>query len=213
MERGLLCNSQVALAIREGRQSQDRRLLRQQPLFQDGQWRWQTGKATYMRIPEPPNEVCLAKQPHAVGDLLYVRETWRVNAIGYMCREHNDRNTVEVEYGTPPGHARGDREVYCITNEELARANHYYDKHTDCFSPNIHMPKWAAQTWLEVTRVWVEQNNEISNQDAIAEGYPLHESLYKEPRDWFLDIYDSLYPGARKNNVWNWCIEFKLKEK
>jgi hypothetical protein len=41
--------------------------------------------------------------------------------------------------------------------------------------PSIHMPKWAARTWLRVTSVRVERVQDISGDDARAEGvrYPV----------------------------------------
>ena len=108
----------------------------------------------------PKSRHCkLIKPPYQVGDRIYVRETWRVNAIGYVYREHHDRKTVEVEYNALGGQSIGDREVYCVTDEELIRAHHYYEKHsancTSSFSPNFQMPKWAARIWREITSVRV----------------------------------------------------------
>lgn len=84
------------------------------------------------------------------GDLLYVRETWTVNSLN--C------------WAAP--------KVVSETDTELA----YYFKagwdrtHPRPWKPSIHMPKEAARIWLEVESVRVERLQDISEEDAVAEG-------------------------------------------
>jgi len=157
-----------------------------------------------------------------VGDRLWVRETWRVNAIGNYCREHSDHKTCEVEYATLPGCARGNREFYCVTDEELQKANRYYDKnHQGGFNPSIHMPHWASRITLEIYNIRVERVQDISEQDAKAEG--VQGSNCKHGYDYCLECgishkanFSSLWDSINIkrgyswiSNPWVWVIEFK----
>ena len=83
--------------------------------------------------------------------------------------------------------------------------------------PSIHMPRWASRDTLELTRVWVERLQDISEEDAMAEGcrYLLakHEYLDGNP-DQYRQLYRILWeqingPGSWDANPWVWVLEFK----
>ena len=132
-----------------------------------------------------------------IGDVLWVRETF---------------NTVL------------DRET-----KEFLR---YGFKATDTFvkavwKPSIHMPFEAARIFLEITDVRVERLQDISNDDAIAEGIAEqdHELLPKGWKDYMDDhigvpftspkgSFKSLWKSINgldswDANPWVWVIEFK----
>jgi len=86
--------------------------------------------------------------------------------------------------------------------------------------PSIHMPRWASRIDLEITGVREERLQDITEKDAVAEGYD--ESLWlcerckdhyeQEPISWFKYTWDSL--NAKKgfgwdSNPWVWVIEFR----
>jgi hypothetical protein len=91
----------------------------------------------------------------------------------------------------------------------------------------MFMPKSMARTWLEITEVRVERLQDISEEDAIAEGIePIHEGAkhlwrnystsMNEP-GWFPDprrSYQSLWDSINKKkqpwskNPWVWVISF-----
>lgn len=99
--------------------------------------------------PQTPPREC----PYgARGDHLWVRETWAPNegtAGGYL-------------YAADYGHA-----------VSFHRADTKTGDWTHCTSrwrPSIHMPRAASRILLEVTEVRVERVQEISEEDAVAEG-------------------------------------------
>ncbi|QZN97814.1 hypothetical protein [Symbiopectobacterium purcellii] len=90
--------------------------------------------------------------------------------------------------------------------------------------PSIHMPRWASRITLEITGVRVERLNDISQEDAQAEGMELTgwRPTYADPDsggevctpyDNFAELWQSIY-GAESwdANPWVWVIEFKRME-
>jgi hypothetical protein len=69
----------------------------------------------------------------------------------------------------------------------------------------LHMPKWAARLWLEITYIQVQRLTTIPQLDAMEEGADGLD--YKAS---FKDIWQSIYgPGSWDENPWVWAISFK----
>lgn len=90
----------------------------------------------------------------------------------------------------------------------------------DCakWKPSIHMPRSAARLILEVESVRADRLQEISEEDALAEGFSIGHSLYDSSlplvRGMFAQLWDSInakrgYPW--KSNCWVWIIGFRRK--
>lgn len=89
------------------------------------------------------------KAPCAPGDVLWVRETWQT---------HCDKD------GITPRDLPHDTDVqYPAT----------YDHWVSRKRPGIHMPRWASRISLRVTDVRIERLQDISEEDAKAEGCDL----------------------------------------
>ena len=96
----------------------------------------------------------LAIPPYAVGDRLWVRETF----FTYV-PDHNP-GIYRVGYrADAPGGDIGQ----CLCRDEASVTPIRW-------RPSIHMPKWAARLWLRVTDVRVQRVQEISTEDAMCEG-------------------------------------------
>lgn len=84
--------------------------------------------------------------------------------------------------------------------------------------PSIHMPKWASRLTLEVTEVRVQRLQEISEDDARAEGPELWideggRRTQRNPKTAFRILWDSIN-GERKgcaweDNPWVWSVSFR----
>lgn len=208
--RGLLCSDSVALAIREGRQTQDRRPI--PPGYVDDDYGWEyradlgVAPLSYMtaprhrgrpgvyfhgRHPDGSLLVCPVPAPCAPGDLLYIRECWA--PVEWVDADGNDCRKVLYRADQPGPRAwrpdAGDR-----------------------WRPSIHMPRWAARTWVRVTSVRAERVQDISEADARAEGYG---PMPGGPRDWFRGLWDSLYEARGlgwEANPFVWVTEFERCE-
>lgn len=120
------------------------------------------------------------------GDRIYVRETF-----GHFERNEDFKQDCKCFY-----RADGD----CV------------DLHP--WRPAIHMPKWAARIWLEITGVRVERLQEITEADCIAEGatgghgaIPNYD-YSATPLEHFRHIWEST--GADwAAKPWVWVIDFK----
>lgn len=83
--------------------------------------------------------------------------------------------------------------------------------------PSIHMPKWAARIWLEITGIRVERVQDIDAVEAEAEGMRRPKRLCPDRHDEyilerFIRYWNSL--NAKRGfgwdkNPWVWVIEFK----
>jgi hypothetical protein len=154
------------------------------------------------------------------GDILWVRETCLISPPNFVdqCNATHPNGVIVQYLATDP-----DRE---------AAADYGVTKAT----PSIHMPKWACRIRLKVKRVWVERVQDISEEDAKAEGIWTMDAVtefcnrkccdYTSPSVIFMELWDSIY-GKRKvtdedgnfvewdtslswdENPWVWCCEFE----
>ena len=86
--------------------------------------------------------------------------------------------------------------------------------------PSIHMPRWASRILLEITDVRVERLQNISEEDAIAEGCTgKYGHLFgsdvtiEHPIEQYKELWESINgEGSWGNNPWVWAISFKRIE-
>lgn len=157
----------------------------------------------------------------SVGDRLWVRETWYY--------EEHMHDSTEGMPDLPCG-LYSHRLVYkadCTdypVNVGVGRQG---------WKPSIFMPRWASRITLEITDIKVERLQDITKEDAIAEGIHLcagideegcthgyHWSqvsdtdlLFNSAADAYRKLWDSINgrkPGKTwKDNPWVWVVEFR----
>ena len=197
-ERPILFSGPMVRAILDGRKTQTRRVVKPQPEWVPypahvcepgepvGFWAWQR---TPRNFHDSVHEDFARHNPFgAVGDRLWVRETWAGLEIG---------DDVAVSY-----------------RADVPEDAHKFDR----WRSPIHMPRWASRITLEITDVRVERVQEISEADAIAEGVTAYADAHlskghdRTPVEVFAYLWDSL--NAKRGygwdvNPWVWVISFR----
>ncbi|HEI9795030.1 TPA: hypothetical protein SLN52_003876 [Serratia marcescens] len=199
-ERPVIFNGEMVRAILDGRKTQTRRTIANVspdnciPL----QKPTKTKDGIYTHVMDAPGHgLCPFGQ---VGDRLWVRETF---AGHYL----DDDQIQDIKDGRC--------KAKCLCEY---RADYGDDAEcADGWTPSIHMPRWASRILLEITAVRVERLNDISEEDAKAEGVAPSQHIITPPealyRVGFLKLWQSIYGeeswGA---NPWVWVIEFNPVE-
>lgn len=227
-ERPIISNADMVRAALDSRKTQTRRIM-QSPAknmqasghkvidYREPGDKWYGENVFSMRNQsgtwcDYTKEQFLAKCPFgAVGDRLWVRETW--------ARYNIDQDSHDMAYRatTPADWPKEGR-----------------------WRPSIHMPRWASRITLEITGVRVERLNSINEHDAIAEGlaeiskdgriykygipdrdgypgtddfgWPWHE-WERYPISAYSKLWQSIYgEESWQANPWVWVIEFKRVE-
>lgn len=123
------------------------------------------------------------------GDRLWVRETWDDPA--------GERRPIYRADLSPEQQDESDRiNRICRGLKGIASP----------WRPSIHMPRWASRLTLVVTSTRIERLQDISDEDAEAEGcqgYWSHlDNRFILARENFGDLWDSLH-GATPNANWD----------
>ena len=171
-ERPILFSGSMVRAILDCRKTMTRRIVKPQPFFDDrGLLWWHWSKNAGSANIEPvgsPSEEWLARCPYGVaGDRLWVRETAK---CGYRSEQPpQNKGCIGVDYQAAGSLMRN----YALDRRDdypwFPSRSHNVDGAIR-WAPAIHMPRWASRIALEVTGVWVERLQDISYEDALAEG-------------------------------------------
>lgn len=193
----ILFNTEMVRAIMDGRKSCTRRMVKPQPnekhtyplgFVTDSTEKKEVGCFGF-GINEYSGSIQYAKPPYQPRDILYVRETW-----GHPISLNSDKQ-------------------YVFRADKIAESGFKNDSHI--WHPSIHMPKEAARIWLKVTDVRVERLQDMTDDDAEAEGC----FDYTSTALGFPDVWDSTIKKSDVDrygwdvNPWVWVIEFGRCEK
>ncbi|MGP1224193.1 morphogenetic protein [Serratia sp. CY38905] len=218
-ERPVIFNGEMVRAILDGRKTQTRRVMKVQPESSGfglrfiteslnnrdtGKYFWSQSDACGINKSRSKPFLCPFGQ---VGDRLWVRETFQGPLI--------PEDELSEYLGANPDKFQSP--AYCEYAADGGAKPEYVDSDENTrygWRPSIHMPRWASRITLEITAVRVERLNDISEEDAKAEGAPtelciIGEKHYMGFRTLWQSIYGEESWGA---NPWVWVIEFRRVE-
>lgn len=166
-ERPILFSGEMVRAILEGRKTQTRRVIKPQPTFERGAW---SVPGFFCNTEQGFKESLLRSEfqcPHgAPGDRLYIKEKWATSPCLDKCNAADiERRTLDANYSEPwaPLYYFADD---TFDNWDKTTWGNYIGRHRHA----RFMPRWASRVTLEITGVRVERVQDISEQDAKAEG-------------------------------------------
>lgn len=216
----ILFSTPMIKAILDGSKTQTRRIMNDQP--QNNLLYCGTGKKYWAENPDDLSAKYY-KCPYEIGQILWVRETWRIvrwNVGDPFKIQFKDGSVINNIY------LNEERAIdYNIQSTDQCidaglTSNHdcfFHFDLKDCptkWRPSIFMPKEAARIFLKVINVRVERLHDISESDAIAEGIIIEKTPFIEPANAFASLWQSI--NGKKSwaqNPFVWVYEFERTEK
>ena len=183
-ERPILFSGPMVRAILDGRKTQTRRVLKPQPFPVGGPFYRPSPMVApreWHSVSKGGNIVNIQKLPYAEGTELWVREAFADTVgMGFDKRYHY---AADVKPDSESDQIRKDYGVK--------------------WKPSIHMPRAASRITLRVTAVKVERLQDISDEDALAEGVAV---AVNPIAGQDIDIDGNYWPGGPKrmySDLWN----------
>jgi hypothetical protein len=219
-EHPILFSAPMVQAILAGRKTQTRRIVKKNPPFQNdgGEFEWYPGgrragfhasMGTNTRY-EVPNGWAASWCPYGRdGDRLWVKETFARERRMIFYRA--DHTMVSGDWKNLRPELLAEMEKLDPTVVEMTKCRPI-DQPPAKWRPSIFMPHWASRITLEISAVRVERLQDISDEDAVAEGMQTYQDNPNMhfPHEQFMCLWMSIN-GEKSwdENPWVWVLEFK----
>lgn len=189
-ERRILFSGEMVRALLEGCKTQTRRVVKPQP-----------SKPPILPDKGMEDAAFYPACPHGQpGDRLWVKEGFWTNGSK---PSESDFVVYHLEHETKQNEVSRNRQGEMRTGAFFGEFKRF---------PSIFMPRWASRITLEITGVKVERLQDISEEDAKAEGCDgrsFHGHGHPCAKQ-FRSLWDSINgDGAWDTNPWVWAIAFK----
>jgi hypothetical protein len=191
MEKPIIFSKPMVQAILDGIKTQTRRVIDLHPPYTYVEENWATGEyykafsmdeyGDYHNLPCPKGNV---------GDILWVKETYRTDA------RYDHMKPTDIPHNAP---------IEYFTDIQF---------HIGKIRPSIFMCRWMSRITLEITGVRVERVQDITEDDTTAEG------MWKDPCDQyaptnkaqFMTLWDEINGKKHpwESNPYVWVINFKV---
>jgi hypothetical protein len=227
-KRSIVMNEQQVLSILQGKKTMDRRIILPQPSIKMGVGKWiKNDKIQEIGDQWIVIDYMIKHNPFGQpGDVLMVKESCK--AMAGKLPDVPDGVCYKADNTYIP--IENTREA----SEKWMDLRYYNNIEEYLYTLPKHMPEWAGRIFLKIESVNVERLQQITKQDAIAEGIgsyveermkskPVHYQLYwTEPGDDSMYSscpilsYESLWklkngPESWDADPWVWVIEFSIQ--
>jgi hypothetical protein len=209
-ERPIIFSGDMIRAILEGRKTQTRRVCKQQP-YGNG-FAFEGNEFLCHNDYLPPSAMLM--DVYKGGKYLYATSNMEGWESECPYGQPVDRLWVQETYRQAYPKTKYSHGV--VYRADAARAlgmDEYSDRHK--WTPSTQMPRWASRITLEITGVRVERLQDISEEDALAEGVSFSDPVKpsraeRMGRDAYRTLWESINgTGSWDANPWVWVIEFK----
>jgi hypothetical protein len=209
----IIFSTPMVQAILDRRKTMTRRVIVPQPVKKGAFWTLGGAGWNGNSVVPVYGHSLYNRMPYKPGDALWVRETW----------------TTPKDSGILPNWPDPEEPVYWYKADGKDCEPEYIKSIR--WKPSIHMSRKAARIFLRVTDVRVERLLDITETDAMREGFEVkiksktvNGNVYNgstTAREGFLLYWDDLYaykdvpkgeifgPKASHKNPWVWAYEFK----
>lgn len=231
-DKPIIFSAPMVRALFDGSKTQTRRIMKPQPApsvkrawdNRDGTWSIEQPVLNEL-FPRPD----FIPPKTKVGCRLWVRENWRVGAwlhheraiaVDYPADDFARKEWLDVadldQHTRLVEQSRADAEKAGLIKSGAEFEYRWSPGDSPCRTrPSIHMPRWASRLTLTVTDVRVERLQDISKEDALAEG--VHPDLCPdEPRKVFADnmpahLFGMLWESINGVGSWDqnpWVVAY-----
>ena len=201
-ERPILFSASMVRAILDGSKTQTRRVIK----LPDSPMTY--AKSDWMIACEPIGR-CPYGKP---GDHLWVREAFW--AFGKWEQRYSEKKQRK-EWCFIDMTLERDR-LYQYQDPSPGKFRHRRDIDLAWWPRNsIYMPRIASRIQLEINAIRIERLQDISEEDAIAEGVTFEPTHPRHQQHMGKDAYQRLWEtingeGSWDANPWVWVVEFKV---
>lgn len=241
-ERPILFSASMVRAILDGKKTQTRRVVKSSRANNAELWRrFGDEPLLWESLVKGENGAYehdwFTKCPYGtVGDQLWLRESWRIGAWNKdeskLCIDYCDGPRLEwikIKEGFVKYWEQSTHDAHKSEHKETGNGFKWKPGESPCrWRPSIHMPRWASRINLLIKSIRVERLNEISEDDAKAEGvepfFSTHQSIGRdqtmttgerisdcEHRASFACLWDDIHgDNSWQQNPWVWVVEFEV---
>ena len=211
-DKPVVLSDQMVRAVLDGRKTQLRQALKPQP--PDGyvfaEWVYMPD-LMFARFEnhDPPDGMWTKRCPH-YGRRLWIREAW-LPLDDVHRQKFSEPLGAPLDYGPKFPPTRNGFAYRATTDGDGDKIRKEYGYK---WRPAITMPRWASRITLQISNIRMERVQDITEEDARAEGCWIDEATHGPCDDSAIDVYRDLWDktngsGSWARNPWVWVYVFQ----